>query len=463
VPDERTGLVLGVVEFFELQRLLLEEMRGFGRLHATAGRTTEDPELASSVSAYTRWRKMPMHIVLFAAEEVGAGVPGMPVPYRLHRSLGQWPRAGYADEGTRPIPMSAVQLGCFDYWDAAAQSRMSVSGELRYCLVAAMWVAREHGVEAALQYVLDLVWHGHVLNAGAALDVLFFLLIARSQTSSDEELAERVAPATSLADTDVDASSLRTDWITGGTLSPPMTALLLPLLERAISWLDDVRGARNLDEWLPSIHVLGVTVGLVRRLFGRVAPRLATGLSLGVQAILGKLEEIVADAGALPMGCRIEGSFTSALRFERGLAEHLEALARSPVGRRRFMRERLLIPEHLLDRDKALPASWTAPSWRLAMRPGGTGREGWQTPSPHAGPAAWELSRWSANLLAQVSMDGLPEEAVEAVRELFFALDDPEAWGRYAARLRASGAELLASRAGTIGERMTTRTSPSIS
>ena len=53
--------------------------------------------------------------------------------------------------------------------------------------------------------------------------------------------------------------------------------------------------------------------------------------------------------------------------FELGLLQSYKVTENSGANAyQRFVKERLLIPEHLLERASALPAGWQGPSWRLA-------------------------------------------------------------------------------------------------
>lgn len=451
----------GLIVLWELQRLLLSEMSAFGKLQMQL-LDDRDPELQSKIEPYIIRRQFPMHVLFFALEEHGIGESyKSSTPYRLPTNQTLWPIAGYVSEPGPSVPMSAIQHCQFTYWANAAGSDDPVRQELIDSLGPVLRIVGDHGMKAAVSYVSDLLVNGHLLAGETAVLIVRLLLAARSQSSSDQQMIERIAKSTTITNENFRPSI---DWIDLKVpISKEMVELVGVLISKALALVNGAKAATSLDQWLPLVNSIHVISRVVQRIVNRTVSPISPALS----AILTDLDEVMADAGALPVTYGVTQDFGEVVSAERSLLAAMQKTLGSEVGRQRFTRERLLIPEWMLDIDRhSIPLEWSQPSWHyfLLMQ---------DRSMPDASAISSiedfvldpkELSPRSQRLLEFIGLAELPENDKKSLRTIFLRLEDPEVWRSRFLKLQATGADpLVVELYGSIESRIRSRTSPSLS
>ncbi|MFC9704510.1 hypothetical protein ACFTWD_27870 [Streptomyces sp. NPDC056943] len=353
---------------------LLYELQAYGRLTSPA-----NGRIAQPISTYVDHRATDIHRLLLVLERK-AGLRFAPeerIPFAYYRS--NWPTdappAGYTTDSPAVRP-STLAASLLEGW----LNRVAGSGLSRLAK-AAVWQMRAGGLQSALTLVFDL--HASGFASGDDMGkALALLVLARSQSSSDEE-----AVAALIGTQDAEAASwpdlhLETGWLAPGKPTVD-TEIMDALLVRGAAEIDRVRGAADYDQWYTGqvqLHaVLSTISGLVDFWEGHER------LSLAWRARLKQWEEIRSDSMAfvgVASLTRSSPSWHNDALYMNKIRRAYEARG-GTNWRSRFCRERLLVPDRLRslvleDPQADLPAEWQRLS-RRTIRP-------WMAAFSHSAP-----------------------------------------------------------------------------
>jgi hypothetical protein len=155
----------------------------------------------------------------------------------------------------------------------------------------------------------------------------------------------------------------------------------------------------------------------------------------------------MADAEGLAMSYRMEGrDFSRLVGYEKGLLQkYVNVCPDVDSARRRFRKERLLMPDYLLEDESSVTEGWEGPSWRLPGSLFGLTDDTTSTQLPEcyltmARAATARQDAWSAcDFFA---------------RAAFLDLGNPAVWWEYARTLATAGATPEAVLAEEVGSRL---------
>jgi hypothetical protein len=306
---------------------------------------------------------------LLALLEPGAELgltPGHRAPYCYNGA--SWrdevPIAGYTGEGPNPGLVDLVR-SYVSNWYMAAHGSMS----LRLSR-AALFECRERGLRSAVQYLLDLQWHGLAPEWQGVAEVVRLLLAGRTEAGSEAGMLARClgrrAPASTREWMELDP---RTGWVpdrlpSSTPLPEDVRQVLSDLVSRGLREAHALRAAASWDEWVLGQAALKGLLRTVIDVYQKVVPE----PPLGVRAILSQFDEICADAWPAVALHYDVYPYRSAFVMTEAAAILLSQTL--PDWEERLYRERLLVPDalrgHLLGGEASpLPLPWQALSWRL--------------------------------------------------------------------------------------------------
>jgi hypothetical protein len=343
---------------------LLAEVLAFGKLAII-----DDIDLVDEgplrINRYIEHRRLPITLLFLTLEqEANLQFSGENIPFRFNQAT--WPEetplAGYTSSASL-LPSQFIE-SLFSNWRQDAMS--SKEGRFYRVFRSALWVSLHQGVAEGIKYLFDLLEAGGAFDCQAVALTAVYLLAARSQTNSDQEMVDHL----------VEGGTPKTrpewlifyptlDWLQLNQLSDDMRGIILSLVERGIQRVEQIRNSSDLDAWITcysSLAGLLLTIFLVVRWTHQEPP-------LSLRAVLSQFEEIVGDEHAL-RACIEMGTFAEGLDYARDIANQY----RSTIGKgweQRLQRERLLVPVQLhslllTDNDEQLPPDWILPSWRIA-------------------------------------------------------------------------------------------------
>lgn len=324
-----------------IARKLFESVRLFGLAAGQIG-----PPKEEKVISFAYGRVAPLGAMLFAAEHFAVELD---ISERLtfFYSTVNWPAdvppAGWVVElpsQSRDIAFRAM----VGFW--CLQSRGDASDRL---MRGALWVLHHHGYNRALDFVLDSITSGVIVNAATARDMLTALLKARRKVAGDDHLFRYFSPS-------VPATLVA--WTKLDVRGPPLDFLHRPrrfdlhddfdlLSARCASLIDTVRAASNADEWIMGLAELSRLARVIAELFQNF--ELDKDLAYG--AFTAQVEEIKADGATffISYGEEFDDRDRAAISWVPAVAMGKMAAAYDAAWLEQIMEERVLVPDALLD------------------------------------------------------------------------------------------------------------------
>jgi tetratricopeptide (TPR) repeat protein len=326
---------------------LMSGLSGFGRL-AVVGNVNEE-----LVDKWLSQGIAPAWPVLDVLTREAGIYFDMQFPYYYNRLT--WspdiPLAGYTN-GAAPFPKDvAISLG--DALSLQSLIKGNLSPLLRH---AAVYQVAHSGLSKTIQWLFDLVNAGYCTDPWQVGRLVGFLVNGVGNAGSETEFVKACFPG---GEPPTDESAWLTSRATLAWIRPVSAPgqIVSEAIERCLRQANDVRGARNLDEWVQGQAVMYGFFRLTQQFYSDVVMK----PSLALRSIMSQLEEIAADAGALYGTWLLEPSYTE-------MAGYAHSLVRSRTSEEveRFYRERLLVPSCLFDWIKLpenaeeLPRQWAS-------------------------------------------------------------------------------------------------------
>jgi hypothetical protein len=160
---------------------------------------------------------------------------------------------------------------------------------------AALWLVNgPGGIDAAIQYIIDLQAKGVILNRIVAIQAMTLLLSARRRVQSDADLAAFFLETVPSSASEWTRAQFKEWDISVPAVRPDLTDDLSVLLDRAENEVDQVLKAKSYDAWLLGQLALNSVLSIVVSTFHEFEAE----NELQFVSKLTRLEEIRADAGA---------------------------------------------------------------------------------------------------------------------------------------------------------------------
>jgi hypothetical protein len=327
---------------------LFEQMRAFGILANHSRRPFE--VLKSEILRRFGFLKMLVgvldHLDPEASRELIAS--GDPIIYNTL----EWPPAAQpagSFESAGNISLEQHLTSWYMSWELQSNEHPQSAMVLKVVRAALWLVNGPDGIDAAIQYIIDLQAKGVILNRMVAIQAMTLLLKARRRVQSDSDLAgfflETVPSSVSKW-----PSAQFKEWdIAAPAVRPDLTDDLSMLLDRAEKEVDQVLKAKSYDSWLVgqlALHsVLSIVVSTCHEFEAQHELQFVSKLT--------RLEEIRADAGAFGRLFRLWcGDFISfKYKSDFTMSETVCSLLSTQIEdwKDRILDERAVIPDRLQD------------------------------------------------------------------------------------------------------------------
>ncbi len=322
-------------------RKLFEGARLFGLAAGQFG-----PPKEERVASFVYRRVAPLSAMLFAARhfEVELGVPErMTFFYNTNDWPADAPPAGWLVECPEP-PRDVALRSMSGFWLLQCRDM----GDARL-MRGALWILHRHGYSIALDFLLDSIVSGVIVNANTARRTLMALLGARRRVTTDDHVLSYFAssvPTTLAAWTELNCDGPLPDFLHRERRSN-LTDDLDLLQERFATRIDAVRAASNADEWITGRAELSRLARVIAELF----QDLGLDEDLAYGAFTAQVEEIKADGGMFFL--EYDDTFSDRDRAEISWVP-AEAMGKMSSfydadWLDQIMDERALVPDTLLD------------------------------------------------------------------------------------------------------------------
>ncbi len=227
-----------------------------------------------------------------------------------------------------------------------------------------------------IEFLLDLMPSGHVIDDRPLIDALLWLGCAKTIEGNMDAMIRRTAGTSDRARAEVVArrGELKLDWI-AGELSPAVRSdIVSRVVARVHATIDSVRDCEDFDGWFVRQSLLSGWSLLLFHLVAQVYEQ----PPLPLRPLLAKLEEIRADAGGMILLLRSQLNPPYAASWDSKWAVACSFMKLPKEERvRRFFEERTQVPralmrvfedwmEHRRVPTEHLPERWRVVSWRLA-------------------------------------------------------------------------------------------------
>ncbi|MFT8245965.1 hypothetical protein [Roseomonas sp. BN140053] len=255
--------------------------------------------------------------------------------------------------------------------DRSNGPQMATVGAGNKLVRAALWIIKENGFLAAVEYLFSLLDHGFVIEPDAASWAFCRLYWVRRQVAQDSDL-----PAYLLQDADLGMAAWRFAEFKP-TLPVPPVRELTDDIDLAIAKVGErerlARAAPDCDSWLLAYARLGLAARVTYQAMK------ITGLAaeFGYSSYAARFEEFHADVGAFFYAFPRDGATDlpgHALRPAWGMAASFARIAEQDGQEwlRHMLRERVVLPDALTPAFLEAPGSfsgvpaWQRPSHRLS-------------------------------------------------------------------------------------------------
>jgi hypothetical protein len=329
------------------------------------GLLTDDLDLRSederqNALAYLTIRGLTLAAILRRFESAGVRLEVGRFPFSLDEPLpGSNALAGYSSAEFGAVPPSLAAETLLSRWNAILRAEDASSMEFFLLFRSAAWMTANQGFGAGVDYVLDALEAGHVLQPYLAGRVIAALVVAAGQDLSREQFTAGLW-ADDAPSGDWWAVFPGTDWTSPAPATVHMAQLISAVLERCLAARAAVLVASTLDGWIINLNRFRCLVNAA----GAAIPRALKKPSITTRATMSQLAELDADLMGLE-GSGRSGRFAAAVDAQDQVCSELQGIAGIEEGLRRFHAERQLIPDALLRRPT--PNAWYTPSWRIAV------------------------------------------------------------------------------------------------